>query len=173
MLGLRHGENRLVAYSTSWPLEFDAERKRLGVALAGRIEQIEHFGSTSVPGLPAKPVLDILVGVLPLDNWATCHDPLVDLGYDYAEAAGVPGHYIFGKGRDRTERTYLVHVVEFEGPSWRSNLAFRDALRTDAALRAAYLKVKETAMAEAPSGRAKYNALKAAFIDAEKAKLEW
>lgn len=62
---------------------------------------------------------------------------LVDYDPDWTAA--------FEKGRERTERTHLVHVVEFEGPSWRSNLAFRDALRASESLRLEYLRVKEHA----------------------------
>ena len=60
----------------------------------------------------AKPILDIMVGVDPLKDWEKCKIPLEYLGYDYAEKAGVPGHHIFGRGRDLTERTHLLHVVQ-------------------------------------------------------------
>ncbi|MCT7378631.1 GrpB family protein [Chelativorans salis] len=132
---------------------------------------MEHFGSTAVAGMRAKPIIDILIGVYPLSNRSLCHDPLIALGYDYAEDAGVPGHYIFGRGRDETERTHLVHVVEFEGESWRSDLAFRNALRRDASLRQAYVAVKDAAVAEAPVGRAFYNEIKMDFIEVAKRRL--
>jgi len=76
----------------------------------------------------------------------------------------VPGHYIFGRGRDRSERTHLVHVVEFGGEAWVANLAFRDALRRDAGLRERYAREKERAVAEAPGNRAVYNEIKGPFI---------
>lgn len=170
-LGLRHNQNRLVAYDARWAAEFEAERVRLAQALPPSTRGIEHYGSTSVPGLPAKPILDILVGVSPGSDWVACHDPLLQLGYDYAESAGVPGHHIFGRGRDRGERTHLVHVVEFGAESWNSNLAFRDALRSDGQLRDRYLALKEQAIAAAPEGRAAYNAQKQAFIAAIKKRL--
>jgi hypothetical protein len=72
-------------------------------------------------GMRAKPILDILVGVSPFDDWDKCRVPLEGLGYDYVANAGVPHHHIFGRGRDSTERTLLVHVVEFLGDSWRIN----------------------------------------------------
>jgi len=77
----------------------------------------------------------------------------------------VPGHYIFGRGRDLSERTHLVHIIEFGGPSWQSNLAFRDALRTNQNLREEYVAAKQIASNLAPEGRAKYNELKQAFFD--------
>ncbi len=165
MLGLKHGVNRLVDYDPEWPLAFEAERARIHGALGGVARGIEHYGSTAVEGLRAKPIIDILVGVEPLDDWIKCKSPLESLGYDYAENAGVPEHFIFGRGRDRSERTHLVHVVEFEGEAWRSSLAFRDALRTHESLRAAYVRMKEQAVALAPKGRAKYNESKQLFIE--------
>jgi GrpB-like predicted nucleotidyltransferase (UPF0157 family) len=171
MLGLNKKLNQLVEYDPQWSLLFEEERQRLQASLGSLAKGIEHYGSTAVPGLPAKPILDILVGVLPLDNWSNCRATLEALGYDYAENAGVPGHHIFGRGRDQTERTHLVHVVEFGGESWRTNLAFRDALRRDANLRERYVAAKRQAIADAPEGRARYNELKHGFIEQAKAEL--
>jgi GrpB-like predicted nucleotidyltransferase (UPF0157 family) len=165
MLGLRHGINLLVDYDPEWPIAFEEERQRIHSALGDVARGIEHYGSTSVEGLRAKPIIDILVGVVPLDDWVRCKLPLEKLGYDYAERAGVPAHFIFGRGRDRTERTHLVHVTEFNGESWRSCLRFRDALRANPALRAEYLKTKEYAVASAPEWRARYQELKHSFIE--------
>lgn len=131
-LGLKANLNLLVAYDLLWPAAFEAEKVRLAKALGPVAKGIEHYGSTAVPGLCAKPILDIMAGISPLSEWERCKPALEALGYDYAEGAGVPGHYIFGRGRDRTERTHLVHVVGYQEESWRGSLAFRDALRRDA-----------------------------------------
>ena len=163
-LGLKANLNLLVAYDPLWPAAFAAEKARLARALGPLAKGIEHYGSTAVPGLCAKPVLDIMVGVSPLSDWEKCKPALEALGYDYAEGAGVPGHYIFGRGRDRKERTHLVHVVDYKGESWRGSLAFRDALRRDASLRESYAQEKKRAAAAAPENRASYNAEKGPFI---------
>lgn len=165
MLGLKHGMNELENYDPAWPAAFEEERQRIQAALGDIALAIEHYGSTSVPTLRAKPIIDILIGIAPLDDWVRCKRPLETLGYDYAENAGVPGHFVFGRGRDRSERTHLVHVVEYNGDSWRSCLKFRDALRADASLREKYLKTKELAAAAAPTGRARYQELKHSFIE--------
>lgn len=170
MLGLKHGINLLVDYDPAWPIAFEEEKARIYSALNDVARGIEHYGSTAVEGLKAKPIIDILVGVAPLENWSRCKLPLETLGYDYAENAGVPDHFIFGRGRDRSERTHLIHVVEFNGESWRTNLAIRDALRVNRALRAEYLKIKEHAISLAPEGRARYNEMKHAFFEKVK---EW
>jgi GrpB-like predicted nucleotidyltransferase (UPF0157 family) len=163
-LGLKANLNLLVAYDPHWPAAFEDEKVRLAKALGPVAKGIEHYGSTAVPGLCAKPILDIMVGISPLSEWERCKPALEALGYDYAEGAGVPGHYIFGRGRDRTERTHLVHVVEYQGESWRGSLAFRDALRRDASLRESYAQEKERAAAAAPGNRAAYNQQKGPFI---------
>jgi len=163
-LGLNANLNLLVAYDPLWPGAFEDEKVRLAKALGPVARGIEHYGSTAVPGICAKPILDILVGISPLSEWEQCKPALEALGYDYAEGAGVPGHYIFGRGRDRTERTHLVHVVEYQGESWRGSLAFRDALRRDAGLRESYAQEKERAVAAAPGNRATYNLQKSSFI---------
>jgi GrpB-like predicted nucleotidyltransferase (UPF0157 family) len=171
MLGLKHGVNMLVDYDPSWEIAFAAERDRIAAAVGKTAKGIQHYGSTAVAGLRAKPIIDILVGVRPLSDWELCLEPLITLGYDYAEHAGVTGHYIFGKGRDSTERTHLVHVVEFEGESWRSNLALRDALRGDASLRQAYVAAKKLPYQKRQSVARDTMSLKRDFIDATKAKL--
>jgi GrpB-like predicted nucleotidyltransferase (UPF0157 family) len=165
MLGLRKDANLLVDHQPGWAEAFEEERARIASALSGLAKGIEHCGSTAVPGLKAKPILDIYVGVAPLEDWAKCQAPLEALGYDYAENAGVPGSHIFGRGRDASERTHLLHVVEFEGPSWFAAIGFRDRLRAEPVLRAAYLAAKEAALAGAAGSRARYNQLKSPFFD--------
>jgi GrpB-like predicted nucleotidyltransferase (UPF0157 family) len=59
----------------------------------------------------AKPIIDILVGIVPYEDWIACKAPLERLGCDYAANAGVPEHHIFGRKRNTAERTHLVHVV--------------------------------------------------------------
>lgn len=159
MPGLKHGINVLVDSDPDWAAAFEAESARILSVVGAVARGIEHYGSTAVEGLRAKPILDILLGVSPLQSWVQCRLPLEGLGYDYAENAGVPGHFIFGRGRDRSERTHLVHVVELRGASWRANLAFRDALRAE------YLRVKERAATLAPAGRAQYGELKQSFFE--------
>jgi GrpB-like predicted nucleotidyltransferase (UPF0157 family) len=173
VLGLQHNVNRLVDYDVDWPRMFLDERMRISETLGDIAKGIEHYGSTAVPGMRAKPILDILVGVVPLEDWAKCRAPLEALGYDYAETAGLPGHHIFGRGRDLTERTHLLHVVEYLGTSWRTGLTLRDALRDDPDMRARYTQEKERAVEAAPVGRSRYNEIKGPFLEVLKAGLNW
>ncbi|MCF1478337.1 GrpB family protein [Agrobacterium vitis] len=86
MLGLKHGVNYLVDYQPAWKLEFETESGRIKTALGILAKGVEHYGSTSVEGMKAKPILDILVGIRPLEGWRECVELLEGLGYDYAYA---------------------------------------------------------------------------------------
>ena len=165
-LGLKHGLNLLVDYDPRWRAAYAAEKERILAALGDRVVAIEHYGSTSIEGLRAKPIIDILVGISTQAEWIACKAPLESLGYDYAEHAGVPDHFIFGRGRDRSERTHLVHVIEYGSMTWCDSLAFRDALRADPTLAAQYQAVKEQAIAQVPEGRGAYTDLKGPFVAA-------
>ena len=158
--------NLLVDYDPRWATAYAAEKERILAALGNLVVAIEHYGSTSILGLRAKPIIDILVGIRTQEEWIQCKAPLEALGYDYAEHAGVPDHFIFGRGRDRSERTHLVHVVEYGSATWRDSLAFRDALRAAPALAAQYQAVKEEAIAQVPQGRSAYTDLKGRFVAA-------
>lgn len=85
MLGLRCDRNLLVDSCPDWPLLFEGERQRIETALGDLPRHIEHYGSTAVPGLKAKPILDILLGIPRLGDWPAYRPCLEALGYDYAD----------------------------------------------------------------------------------------
>ena len=159
--GLPHGQVFLMEPDPLWPALFDQEAGRIRSALGPVVLCIEHYGSTSVPGLKAKPVIDLLIGVRHLSDALGQVEAMEALGYDFAPHAGVEGHHIFGLGRDRT---HLAHFVEFEGERWRICLGFRDRLRADPEARAAYQALKEDLAARYPDDRAAYTQGKTALI---------
>jgi GrpB-like predicted nucleotidyltransferase (UPF0157 family) len=153
---------QLTSWTPRWQALFEEEAVRLGQALGPLALGLEHYGSTSVPGILAKPILDILVGgpaPLKPNRFVAA---LAPLGYEFAPEAGVPDHLVFGRGR---LRTHLVHVVEHQGAAWVRALRFRDRLRADPALAKAYADLKTTLAQRHPSDRASYTAAKAAFIE--------
>lgn len=99
---------------------------------------IEHFGSTSVPGLQAKDIVDLLVGVEKSRILDVSHR-LRSAGFDLE---GEYAHHSWLSYPTRAERIFIVHVVEFEGVAWRRRIAFRDLLRGDEAAREKYLRAK-------------------------------
>lgn len=162
-LGLGAGLVILAEPSAFWSALFAAEAERLRVALHRYGAAVEHCGSTSVPGVPAKPILDILVGLAEPIDIESVSRALRPLGYEHAPWAGVPGHEVFGKGE---RRTHLLHVVPLNGSAWRRMVAFRDALREDEVLTREYAALKRDLAARYPRSRSAYTAGKSRFVEA-------
>jgi GrpB-like predicted nucleotidyltransferase (UPF0157 family) len=159
--GLLPGKVFLVGADPRWPALFDQEARRIATRLGDVVVAIEHYGSTSIPGIKAKPVIDLLIGLRRLDDALDCVPAMEDLGYDFARHAGVPDHHVFGKER---ARTHLAHFVEHGGASWAACLDFRDALRADLEKAQAYERLKIELATRHPEERAAYTAGKAAFV---------
>jgi GrpB-like predicted nucleotidyltransferase (UPF0157 family) len=114
-----------------WPDLFTEESARVRAALpAGVVTRIEHFGSTAVPGLAAKPVIDLLIGVVSLtEAKRVVVDALAALGYAYWDTDPDPAHMFFVKGLPSNgPRSHHIHMVESDSPYWQ-RLLFRDYLR--------------------------------------------
>ncbi len=125
----------VVLYDQAWPGLFEAERARLEVALEPWLEGgIHHIGSTAVPGLEAKPIIDMLAGVRNLEEARAAEAPLAALGYVYREHRP-EAHLLF-------KEAYGIHLTEPGSDLWRERLAFRDALRSDPELRREYAQWK-------------------------------
>lgn len=142
-----------------WAARFDVARVRLISLLPGA--EIEHIGSTSIPDLPAKDVVDVLVGV-DLHQWLTASDTLSSNGFD--REGHREGHAWFSLP-DRRSREIVVHLVEVGGRQWRRRIAFRDILRKDAKARERYLSVKREAAAHTKDWGT-YTAHKADVVEA-------
>lgn len=156
-----HEEVALAPYHPDWPAQFEAERLRLAAALGDRAIRIDHIGSTAVPGLTAKPVIDILVGVRKLNEATACIVPLQTLGYTFIDFPQNIDRRFFRKG---IPRTHHLHIVEQGSPAQIEHLAFRDALRADAGLRDQYAALKAGLAARYTSDRATYSASKTEFV---------
>jgi GrpB-like predicted nucleotidyltransferase (UPF0157 family) len=160
-LGLASKKVVVVPYDSRWPSLFREERDRLAEALSPLGARIEHIGSTAVPGLAAKPVLDILVGRRELSPVADYVAALAPLGYVHRGEQGVPGRDFFRRG---DPRAYNLHLVVRGVSLWRSYLLFRDALRANAQLAAEYAQLKTELAARHPDDREAYITGKAPFI---------
>src|SRR5919201_2177405 len=123
-LGLEPGAVRLVPYDPAWPTLFAEESARLTASIGGLALRLEHVGSTAVPGLLAKPVLDILAGFPPESEVEPYVAALVRAGYVHRGEQGIPGREFFRRG---TPRAYHVHLAVQHSSFWREHLAFRDA----------------------------------------------
>jgi GrpB-like predicted nucleotidyltransferase (UPF0157 family) len=146
---------------------FEEERPHLAMVFDGRAEGIEHIGSTAVPDLCAKPIVDILVGLRELELSDSEIEAMRTLGYEYLGELGIPGRLFFRKGEN--PRTHNVHVVEYGGEHWRRHIAFRDALRSDPEERRRYDELKRRLASEGHPREA-YTEMKTPFIRAVEAR---
>lgn len=164
VLGLRDGVVVLAPYSIRWPALYAPEAQRIAQAIGEHLLDIEHIGSTSVPGLSAKPILDMMGGLSSFDVGLECIEPLATIGYEYLGADLVPGHHIFGLGGSGEAKTHHLHLIEHAGLSWREKIAFRDQLRSDPPLRQRYETLKVRLADQFADQRAEYTEAKGAFI---------
>src|SRR3954467_260754 len=104
----------MVEHDPGWAVLAQEELERIGEALGDAAVRLEHVGSTAVPGLAAKPILDLLLSVADLGARARYVEPLVELGYLFAPAPESPGRHFFGRPPERP-RTHHLHVVEAGG----------------------------------------------------------
>jgi len=154
---------RLAPYDPDWPARFESERRLLDGAIGKwEIGGIHHVGSTAVPGLEAKPVIDILAGVADLGSSRACFEPLEELGYSYAPYLPEQMHW-FCKP-DPRRRTHHLHLVPEGSRRYRDELAFRDLLRADPAIASDYLALKRRLAEEFEHDRDGYTDAKAEFI---------
>jgi GrpB-like predicted nucleotidyltransferase (UPF0157 family) len=154
----------VVPYDASWPERFEAERRLLAELLEPwLVGPVEHIGSTAVPGLAAKPVIDILGPVRDLDSSRSAIEALRALSYRYCEYRADVMHWFCKPSDD--ERTHHLHLVPFGSPLWHARLHFRDALRADAALAAEYRALKLGLAELHRTDRDAYTDAKAPFVE--------
>jgi GrpB-like predicted nucleotidyltransferase (UPF0157 family) len=162
-LGLQSGAVVVRSYDQRWPRLFEAEAARLKGECDGLGLRFEHVGSTAVPGMPAKPVLDLAAGRPEDTRLGDCIMALQRAGYEHRGEQGVPGREFFRRGQPRA---YHVHLVDLGGRLWRQYLGFRDYLRGSPDAAKQYAKLKLALAARFPWDREAYIAGKAQFVEA-------
>jgi GrpB-like predicted nucleotidyltransferase (UPF0157 family) len=154
---------RIVPYDQAWPTAFERERTILGRALGPSVTGgIHHVGSTAVPGLPAKPIIDILVGIEDLESARGHIKRLAALEYVYASYR-VDEMVWFCKP-DPSARTHHLHLIPTSSERFRAELAFRDYLRQHAECAEAYAKLKGELAVRFEHDREAYTEAKADFV---------
>lgn len=152
----------IVDYDPEWPARFEAEATRLREALGPVAMRIDHVGSTAVPGLAAKPIVDIQVSVRKVEPMHAYQLPLERLGYEYV-AAPTMDDYPFFDGRE--PRSVHVHVCEAGSFHERRHLAFRDWLRAHPDDAHRYAALKQRLAASEWENADAYADAKEPFID--------
>jgi GrpB-like predicted nucleotidyltransferase (UPF0157 family) len=163
-LGLKRDTVRVVAHRAEWQELYEEERRALLVRVGHLAVEVRHVGSTAVPGLDAKPIIDIALAVRSTQDVPRLVGPLGDLGYIYRGDAGSDGGHLFVKESAPDIRTHHLHVVAADDPQWREWLLLRDKLRADEALRARYAGLKRALQERFVEDRRVYTEAKNEFI---------
>jgi GrpB-like predicted nucleotidyltransferase (UPF0157 family) len=164
-LGLESGVVRVVPYNAQWPVLYALEATRIhdGLSSRGLRVDLEHMGSTAVPGLSAKPIIDILGGWHHDDDRLALIEALTALGYNYRGEQGIPGREFFRRG---DPRQYHLHLTARGGVFWQDHLLFRDLLRSNPELLEGYAALKRELAERFPREREAYIEGKTAFVKA-------
>lgn len=158
----------LLPYDPTWPAKYAEEADLLLRTLPDFLVAVEHVGSTSVQGLAAKPVIDILTAVRNFDEFPVVVERLEGIDYIYTPESEVddPSRRVFRKGpQDVTRlRTHHLHVTEHGGYYWRRLIAFRDYLRSHPEDASSYLSLKRDLAAQHATDPGRYTREKREFV---------
>lgn len=153
----------IVAYDPKWVELYEQERNRLADAIGGDVLQFEHMGSTSVPGLAAKPIIDISAGLRRLEDSTDLIPKVEELGYrPIPQRSG--DRYDLWYCPEGRRPTHILHFMERDSDAWRRPLIFRNALRADGELRARYSDLKSRLAVACGEDIQRYGAEKSEFI---------
>lgn len=164
-LGLHHAEVRLVVADEAWSAIAAVLAADIGAALGDVAPAVEHIGSTAVPGLLAKPILDLAIGLRPGTVLEQVEGPLSELEWIYRGDAGDAGGWVFVLEDAPWHRVAHAHGVELGGRQWVRYLQFRDLLRTSAHARHEYEGTKQRLARDHPDSRAQYTSGKDATVE--------
>jgi GrpB-like predicted nucleotidyltransferase (UPF0157 family) len=164
---------RIVEYDPAWPGMAEAEIGRIRAAVGEAPVRIDHVGSTAVPGLAAKPIVDLQLAVADVDARSLCVGPLEGLGYLFAPDPASPDFHFFGLPAARP-RTHHLHVCRAGSEDERRHLAVRDYLRAHPDEVGRYAELKRGLVTSAPRDRLAYIEGKDSYVsELERRALSW
>lgn len=157
---------KIVDYDSRWPRLYEAERRLILNVIGQIVTRVEHIGSTAVPGLGAKPTVDIMVAVDHLRDAERCIEPLQRIGYEYQpeHEVSISERRFFRKGDPPREQHFHLHMVELTSDFWQRHLLFRDHLRTHLEVAREYYELKKRLANKYGSDREGYTEAKTSFI---------
>ncbi|WP_394171880.1 GrpB family protein [Guptibacillus hwajinpoensis] len=161
-------------YNTEWESQFDYERKRIIAAIGDKIAGIEHIGSTSIKGLKAKPIIDIMIGIKDLNSTSALVQPLSEIEFEYVPKPELTERRFFRKGLWGRGTCHL-HICEIHSTEWIEKTVFRDYLREHPEFAQEYALLKSELATKYKYDRPAYTQQKEPFIKGiiKKARMEF
>ena len=163
MIGLKNNIVELSNYCPEWHEIYKKEEKKLINNMKNSIVKIQHIGSTAIPGMIAKPIIDILIGVDNSNCFNSALKPLIDLDYKFLGNGGKTGRLFFVKGDNEITKFHL-HMVKIKSYYWSDYLFFRDYLKRNSKKAKEYKKIKLELMKKYRTNREKYRRFKSRFV---------
>ncbi|MEK7187363.1 MAG: GrpB family protein [Patescibacteria group bacterium] len=148
------------AYDPAWNDWYEKEKKQIEEKLGDVIFRIEHIGSTAVPGLSGKPIVDILIVIKSADDLERCSEALQELDY---QQMGKSDQYYLRKSMTETAG-FHIHMVALENKFWRERIAFRDYLRSHPEVAQQYMSLKQDLITKFDSDKDAYREGKGSFM---------
>lgn len=166
MIGLPTSVVALSPHNPAWSELFQEQAARIRDVIGAYVLDVQHVGSTAIPGIQAKPIIDIGVAVASFEEATRCIAPLEALGFNYRGENGIPRRHYFNlhDGSRRNVRTHHLHMNEIGSDDWRAQICFRDALRQRAHIARSYEDLKKSLAARFPTAPMAYLAGKDKFI---------
>lgn len=162
MIGLERKLVRLIPYDPAWKGLFEQEKARLAQSIGHLVLDIQHVGSTAIPGGIAKPIVDIAIAIPNVKTLQTCVPLLEGIGYRYKGENGIPGRHYFDKGKPIS--LFHVHMSEKTHANWIKQIAFRDYLLVHPEAVKAYADLKTLLAEQYRTDREAYTEGKTEFI---------
>jgi GrpB-like predicted nucleotidyltransferase (UPF0157 family) len=161
-IGLKRGTVKVIPYRKQWVTEFEKEKTRILNVCGKKIVAVEHIGSTSIPGLVSKPIIDIAVGIPRLKDAKQLLPILKKLGYHFYK--DFQRQRLFVAKGPNERRTHYLHVMRYNGVKWNSDQLFRNYLRNHPKKVKEYSRLKKKLSKTFSEDRDAYSAGKNDFI---------
>lgn len=129
-------------YDKEWPLRYQEEVSRIEKVLKPEVVSIHHIGSTSIPGMYAKPIIDIMIEVRDISKIDEYNEKMIDLGYEPRGELGIPGRRYFSREQPKDVRTHHVHMYQSGDENLIRHIAFREYMIAHPEDAATYAKLK-------------------------------
>lgn len=163
-LGLQRGIVKLVPYDPEWPRLFNEEKTKIQGVLGADVLGIEHIGSTAIPGMDAKPILDLMMAVPQIDRYDIYVETLEKLGYQFRrDYRKEQEHVLLVKGPEE-KRTHYLKMTTLDSNFWREHILFRDYLIRHPERADIYRQLKYNLLEKYGGERSNYTDDKAPFI---------
>ena len=163
MIGIPKNSVVLCSYSEEWKMLFEKEQENLYSCIMEYAMDIQHVGSTSIRGMCAKPIIDIVVVIKDLNDGFKLIDKIESLGYHFKGSLGKSNRFFFWKG-DEDKNTHNLHIVEYGDKNWENLILFRDFMNNNSDYKDKYISLKTELANTYKMDRTAYTEKKTEFI---------